>query len=232
MKIQPSQLNASIRDIPLPDNMNRLPVSAKGFPVPHFVARQTAPDWDFRVVNPQTVFDCVKQKRCWLCGQSLGTLFAFVTGPMCVVTKTSSEPPSHYSCAKYAAVACPFLANPRMKRNEADMPEGHTPPPGIAVMRNPGVTAVLLTRKYTTFPAGDGGMLIQMGRPTRVEWYAERRAATRAEVLGSIESGLPALVEQCEQELPQNRNDAKRELARYLNEAMEFMPPAGGAVPG
>ncbi len=32
-----------------------------------------------------------------------------------------------------------------------------------------------------------------MGEPESVEWYAEGRAATRAEVMASIESGLPNL---------------------------------------
>lgn len=227
MKIQPSQLNASIRDIPLPDNMRELPVSGQGYPVPHFVARETAPEWDFRVVNPMTVYDCVKSKRCWLCGQTLGSAFAFVVGPMCVVTKTSSEPPSHYSCGKYAAIACPFLAKPRMKRNEADLPDGHTPPPGIAIMRNPGVSAVLITRSYRTFNDGKGGMLLEMGQPTRVEWYAQRRAATREEIIESIDSGIGALMEQCDREATvELRKAAADQLKIQIWEAMEFMPPA------
>jgi hypothetical protein len=231
MKIQISQLNASIRDIPLPDNMNRLPVSDKGFPVPHFVARETAPDWDFRVVNPATTFDCLRNKRCWLCGQALGSLFTFVVGPMCVVTRTSAEPPSHYSCGKYAAIACPFLANPNMRRNEKALPDGHLPPPGVAIMRNPGVTAVLLTRKYKTFDDGHGGTLIQMGQPTRVEWYAERGLATREQVLQSIDSGMPLLVEQCNMEAtPKLKAEAHEELRQRLWATMEYVPPL--TIPG
>jgi hypothetical protein len=231
MRIQPSQLNASIRDIPLPDNMNRLPVSSKGYPVPHFVARETAPDWDFRVVNPVTVVDCIRNKRCWLCGQSLGSMFCFVVGPMCVITRTSSEPPSHYSCAKYAAIACPFLANPRMKRNEAALPDGHQPPPGIAIMRNPGVAAVVITRKYKPFEDGAGGLLIQMGQPVRVEWYAERVPASQRQVLDSIESGIGELYKQCDNEaLPHLQREARQQLERQFSDALHHVPPANAPI--
>ena len=51
-----------------------------------------------------------------------------------------------------------------------------------------------ITRTYDIFRVPNGnGVLIQMGEPESVEWYACGRAATRAEVVESIESGLPAL---------------------------------------
>lgn len=225
MKIQPSELNESIRGIPLPDYMRELPVSKRGYPVPYFVARQTAPDWDFRVVNPETTVKCLRRHLCWLCGQQMGTKLAFVVGPMCVVTKTSAEPPSHLSCAEYAAIACPFLSNPRMRRNEENMPEGHTPPAGIAIMRNPGVTAVLVTRRMRPFDDGHRRILIRMGDPDDVKWYAQRRAATYNEVMDSIESGLVTLMDQCNNEATQKlQEEAHSELAQYLSEAMRWVP--------
>jgi hypothetical protein len=230
MKIQTSQLNESIRHIPLPDNLRERPVSKQGFPVPYFAGFVNG-EWDFRVVAPNRFPECVRYKRCWVCGLSMGSMFCFVAGPMCIVSKTSAEPPCHYSCAHYAAIACPFLANPRMKRNEKDLPEGHQPPAGTAIMRNPGVTAVLLTRKYNLFDDGSGGKLIRMGQPTRIEWYAHRRQATREEVMESIDSGMSLLVDACNNEdTPRDREDAHQLLAAQLKEALHFLPPAGGVV--
>lgn len=237
MKIQKSELNASIRDIPIPPNMMERPVSRKGYPVPFFAGKVDG-EWDFRVVHPETFVRCVKEKLCWVCGQRLGSKLAFVVGPMCVVTSTSAEPPCHYSCAQYAAIACPFLAMPRMKRNEADLPEGHRPPAGVAIMRNPGVTAVLITRSFKLFKddtVEDGGVLVQMGKPDAVEWYAQRRHATHEEIMESVNSGLPLLWAQCDTEANEIlRADGRQELQTRIVDFMRRVPPpvsTSGGVP-
>src|SRR5262245_17927108 len=112
-------LNASIRDIPLPARMARLPISPAGYPVPWFVATIKG-EPDFRVIGPDKIARAVRADLCWLCGQTLGRFKAFVGGPMCAVNRTSAEPPSHRECAEYAVRACPFLTRPRMRRNEKD----------------------------------------------------------------------------------------------------------------
>ena len=111
---------------------------------------------------------------------------------MCAVNRTSAEPPSHYDCAFYAAQACPFLTQPRMRRNEKDIPEDTREPAGIMLKRNPGVTLVWVTRHYKPFKA-EGGVLFRLGDPGRVEFYAEGRKATRSEIMASIDSGMPIL---------------------------------------
>jgi hypothetical protein len=67
--------------------------------------------------------------------------------------------------------------------------------PGFAIVRNPGVAMIWVTREYEVFyvPPPQAGVLITMGTPERVEWYREGRPATRQEVLHSIETGLPNL---------------------------------------
>lgn len=222
MKIQRSQLNAAIREIPLPDHLKERPVSRQGYPVPFFAGKVDG-EWDFRVVYPETQVRCMREHLCWVCGQRLGQLKSFVAGPMCVITRTSAEPPCHYSCAAYAAIACPFLAAPRMKRNTKDLPEGHTNPAGIAIMRNPGVAAVLVTRSWKPFDDGQGRVLIRMGDPERIEWYAERRRATRAEVEASIDSGLELLYAEAV------KDDAVDELELYIERARKWLPQAEAA---
>lgn len=203
-------LNASIRDIEIPARMANRPVSRQGYPVPHFVGKVNG-EWDFRVIYPDTVINCMRRSTCWMCGQPLGAYRVFVAGPMCVATRTSAEPPCHLECARYAAVACPFLSQPRMRRNDKDLPEGHTAPPGVGIMRNPGVAAVYVTRSWKPFRDGRGGVLIRMGDPMRVEWYVERRPATRQEVTDSISSGAVLLVKESP---PDEYDDIMRAIAR------------------
>jgi hypothetical protein len=64
---------------------------------------------------------------------------------------------------------------------------------GFAITRNPGVAMLWITRQFEVFKDGKGGLLIQMGEPDSVEWWACGREATRAEVTASIDSGLPNL---------------------------------------
>src|SRR5687768_6618400 len=104
---------------PLPDKLKGLAVDRRGYPVPFFVG-YVGEEPDFRVVDPRKLLRCVKEKLCWVCGQPLDPIWVFVIGPMCGVNRISSEPPSHYQCARFSAEACPFLARPHMVRREND----------------------------------------------------------------------------------------------------------------
>lgn len=65
------------------------------------------------------------------------------------------------------------------------------------------------------------GVLFQIGRPFKTEWYARGRPATRAEVMESIESGLPALREADKQGgVP----DADAQINARLIEAIKLVP--------
>jgi hypothetical protein len=109
-------LNASIRDIPIPPRMAKRPISDRGFPVPWFVAKING-IWDFRAIEPGRIARAYNKNLCWLCGEPLGKFVAFVIGPMCSINRISSEPPSHRDCAEYAVRACPFLTQPRAARS-------------------------------------------------------------------------------------------------------------------
>jgi hypothetical protein len=191
-------------DLALPARMANLPKDKHGRPIPWFVAIiDDVPD--FRVIRRGGIVEAMRFKRCWVCGQPLGVNAAFVLGPMCAVNRTSAEPPSHRDCAIYSAQACPFLANPGMKRRERHLPDDRVEPAGVMITRNPGVALVWVTRRWSVFPDQNGRPLFDIGKPEQTYWYAEGRDATRAEVLASIESGLPLL-----------RDEAKKEGAYAL----------------
>jgi hypothetical protein len=175
---------------PLPFHMQSLPVDKRGFPVPAFVC------WfdgvpDFRVMDPRHLRRCIRQDRCWICGAGLNRFKVFTIGPMCCINRISSEPPSHYECAAFAAVNCPFLAHPLAKRG--DLGDLEPQAAGRMIERNPGCCALWITRSYQTFDAN--GVLFEIGDPVRIEFYANGRKATRAEIDQSIVTGLPFLEE-------------------------------------
>ena len=192
-----------------PPRMARLPLDARGFPVPWFVA------WfdgvpDFRVVREGGVPLAHNKGLCWLCGEPRGVYGAFVIGPMCGINRVSSEPPSHRECAEYAVRACPFLTRPMATRNERGLDAlGAVEPAGDMIKRNPGVTLLWVTKSYRPFRV-ENGALFRIGDPTEVAFFAKGRQATRAEIDASVSSGIHLLEEPAR---AQGR-DAERELAR------------------
>jgi len=136
---------------------------------------------------------------------------------MCVVNRNSAEPPSHYDCAKFSALACPFLTLPKAQRREANMPANTQELAGIMIPRNPGVTCLWTTKRYFVHNTARGP-LFNIGRSESVEWSAEKLPATREQVLVSIDSGMPSLRALCE--TPQDH----AALATAYNEVLPFLP--------
>lgn len=176
---------------PLPPKMSSLPIDERGYPVPYFVAWVDGKP-DHRIADATKMPKAVKLGLCWLCGQKLGRFKSFCIGPMCSITRTISEPPSHLECVRYAAQACPFMTRPRAKRRESNLPGDIIYPAGEGLKRNPGVVCVWTTLKSTPHTV-DGQLLFSIGDAEHTEWYAEGRPATRAEVDESINSGLHLL---------------------------------------
>ena len=63
-------------------------------------------------------------------------------------------------------------------------------------------------------------MLFSLGDPEKVEYFAEGRPATRAEILASMESGLPILRDIAAQE----GNDALQEGVEQYDLALQLVP--------
>lgn len=190
----------------LPPRMRGLPLDHRGFPVPWFVAwldgdgritHQDDPEAtpDFRVVDTRKFVRAVRERRCWLCGQPLGRFLAFVIGPMCAVNRINSEPPSHRECALFGMRACPFLSQPRMRRNAHELPEGMNPAAGFHLEHNPGAMCLwtALTFRPVEAQHGERGILFELGEPTTVEWFCEGRSATPGEIQAALAKGLPSL---------------------------------------
>lgn len=209
----------------LPDAIKVLPRDKRGFPVPAF-AEWIDGEPDFRVVKAGWRENCVNRRLCWICGCRLGDRKWFVTGPMCTVTRTTSEPPCHAQCAEFAVRVCPFLSMPLAKRNERGLPEERFIP-GDHIDRNPGVACVWETTSFRPFHAGVFGnvegpramrgnnWLIEMGDPVKVTAWAQGRPATRAELIQSIETGLPRLAEAAEKEGHEAQMELRRVVSAY-----------------
>lgn len=238
---------------PLPDRMKSLPIDARGYVVPWFVqwvqkeeciCEESSKDDcthchgtgvklipcpvgqgepEFRALDPKKRVEAILKKLCWVCGGKLGVNVVFVSGPMCGVSRTSAEPPSHFECAEWSAINCPFLSNPKRVRREDEIINNaqlRDSAPGIAITRNPGVTMLWVTRAFECFPDGDGGFLLQMGEPTRVLWYKEGLPATHTEVMTSVRSGLPNLYA-----IAEKQEGGMQALQGMITTFLAYIPP-------
>lgn len=195
-----------------------------GYPVPWFTpyvgVAGAGGHWDFQHVAQGKAQEALRKNCCWTCGEPLRMPCAFVVGPMCAVNRISAEPPSHVECAIYAAKACPFLARAKMERPSRT--EGDTDTlkqggsiPGIMLTRNPGVALVWVTANPVYYQED---RLFGLGEPVRVRWYAHSRAATREEVMESINTGYPTL------RALADSPEAVAELDKMVERAVELVP--------
>ena len=218
-------------DMPeLPRQIRALPVDKRGFPVPWFV-KWIDGEPEFRAMDPEKFAAAVRERRCWVCGGKLYDEMIFVVGPMCAINRISSEPPSHRLCARFSARGCPFLTRPHMHRREDEtFSNAKQHSPGMMVERNPGVTLLWFTRDYKlqrvqAMPhlGVAAGYLFNIGKPFETEWYAHGRPATRAEVMESIDTGLPIFREaNRKQGIDEAAGEA--EIQRRLQETMRLIP--------
>lgn len=207
----------------MPNRMKQLRRDDAGRPVPFFVEYVNGKP-DFRVMNRDHFALAVMQDLCWVCGKKLTKhqsqpIGTFVAGPMCLVNHVSAEPPAHADCAEWSAKACPFLNNPNKVRREGNLPDGWTEAPGEMILRNPGVTALIESTSWKAFKI-DQGVLFRFSQIRNVTWYREGREATTVEVLDSMETGMPALMEAAEAD----GELAVRQLQRLTVEALKWVP--------
>jgi hypothetical protein len=174
-----------IYEMPIPQHMCGLPRDLRNRPVPWFAWRDDDGVAHVTILDQEKWHHAVHDNLCWICGCPLDCLKTFVLGPINVITRTTTEPPSHPGCAKYAMCGCPFLSNPA--RGRKPVPERYIEPDpvighdGRRPAPNPGIFALWTTRSYEL------GLLrnqlaIIIGDPVHVAWWTRGRRATGAEL--------------------------------------------------
>ncbi|MEU2336897.1 hypothetical protein ABZ608_25420 [Streptomyces sp. NPDC013172] len=109
-----------------------------------------------------------------------------------------------------------------MRRRDSNLPADASEPDGVMIRRNPGVAVVWVTNGWHTIP---GYRLFHLGEPAEVLWFAEGRPATRGEALAGIDSGMPILQAEAEQDPDPALAQAMLEV--QYERALDLLP--GGA---
>lgn len=178
---------------PIPPDMQDLPVSQHGFPVPYFVKWVDGVP-DFRISDLSAMYTCTQMRLCMICGKPLRGEGVFAMGPISALTRGNDEPPMHRACAEFSAQACPWMLMPAKSRNEAK-----TKPEGILstndLLDTPGAVyegAPLIWCLYDTDCFGvqvqpNRTLMYLLGEPREIYWWKEGRRASRDEVIEGLE---------------------------------------------
>jgi len=183
-----------------PTYLNGRPI-VNGFVVPWFVAwylddkqvdeRTPGAKPSFPTVDFGKLVQAHKRNRCWICGNALGSNKAFVMGPSSAIMATSTEPPSHLSCAGYAVVTCPFITDPNRGYSSEKRPL-RASEKVIEEMsrRNPGLAVIWVTKTYE--PSRIGGQMAFkiIGQPVSIQFWKEKRKATYKEVADAMQLAI------------------------------------------
>ena len=160
--------------VPVPARMRALPVDRRGYPVPASWKSSTPAGFQDRLAEPHGALrrpSAVLDLR-----RGDGRQDGLRAGSDCCINRISSEPPSHYECAHFAAVACPFLAHPQAKRPIRPAKVKMVKPGGDMSLHNPGVACIWVTKRYAITRVSNG-VLFEVGEPERVEFFAHARPA-------------------------------------------------------
>lgn len=211
----------------LPDRIARLPLDERGFPIPWFVA------WfggkpDFRVIHTPRYRQAWDGQLCWVCGQKLGSFRAWVMGPVSLIEGATPEPPAHLDCGQFAARRCPYLANPRMRRNGRALP-AHGQAAGVTLEVEGGLTAIWITKGRGARPVeASGGAMFELDPPVRVEWYREGRVASPDEARAGLALGVPLLRAAVARQGPAALADLERRILKVERWLPPHAVPASG----
>lgn len=155
--------------IPMPLGVAALPIHLpSGYPVPAFVLVKEDGTVDFKVLDPARWADCVKRRRCAICGQKMRGLFAFVGGPLCAENHTYTDAPMHKECAEYAMRVCPFLAAPKYGYNKLRV-EGVRYKENVSTAR-PDKFALCVTSNYWAMEY-NGEVILRADMWVSVDWW-------------------------------------------------------------
>lgn len=154
--------------IELPENIANLPKDSRGYPIPFFVAWVKGVP-QFHLADPNKAVQCYKNRLCWVCGERLDQIVAFVGGPLSCDGGSFADAACHVECAEFSAKYCPHLATPNAKRRQSDIPA--TAPTGFTT-KHPEKIGVYITTGYRMINT-PGGFIFRAESALDIRWFRE-----------------------------------------------------------
>lgn len=107
-------------NLEIPKELSHLKIDKRGYPIPYFVSWING-EPEFRYMDAARVKRIIENKLCHICGIKLPKdYFYFISGPVGLQNKVSSDAAMHRVCAEFSLRACPHLFLQKAERREND----------------------------------------------------------------------------------------------------------------
>lgn len=160
----------------MPERLARRP-QFRGFPVPYTTLTRADGTPDFKVTDESEREECLRRRLCALCGEKLDYWIAFIGAEALIELREFYDPAMHQECARYAARACPFLANSEASYASPDYAPGevsHTH--YVPSSERPKRMGLYVTRSYQVvtrrISATEIVRIVRAGKPKSIDWAA------------------------------------------------------------
>lgn len=180
---------------------------------------------DPQVVRTVAARAAHEARRCFTCGHPLGAFSALTLTPAALITRATTEPPSHRKCAEYDVMGWMSVNHPAMHRQGFTVvePDDETAPDDEAgpVMPQPGegVVALFMTQEWSRQRGRD---MYSFRAEFAVTWWTHGRPATYPEALAGLVSGLEILRAKADKDGDPAR--AHELLTKQYERALELLP--------
>lgn len=104
----------------IPKELSHLKIDSRGYPIPYFVSEINGKP-EFRFIQPERLEMIISRKVCHICGKKLpDDFFYFISGPMGLQNRISTDAAMHRVCAEFSLRACPHMYLQRAERRDND----------------------------------------------------------------------------------------------------------------
>lgn len=136
-------------NIEIPKELSHLKIDSRGYPVPYFVSWIDGKP-EFRYLDPERLYMIFDRKVCHICGTKLPSDYVyFISGPMGLQNRISSDAGMHRVCAEFSLKACPHLYLQKAERRENDeLGKEIASQPSVLIKEKPPVVILVKASKW------------------------------------------------------------------------------------
>lgn len=107
-------------NLEIPKELSHLKIDERGYPIPYFVSEINGKP-EFRFIRSERIEMIIERKVCHICGKNLPTDYVyFISGPMGLQNRISTDAAMHHVCAEFSLFACPHIYLQKSERRHTD----------------------------------------------------------------------------------------------------------------
>lgn len=172
-------------NLEIPKELSHLKIDKRGYPVPFFVSWING-EPEFRYLDAVRAKMIIDNKLCHICGKKLNKdFFYFISGPIGLQNRISSDAAMHKTCAEFSLRACPHLYLQKADRRDNDeLGKAIGSMPSPVIREKPNTLFLIKSNKFKKV-LHEGQTYLQY-RPVSTEKYIYENGKLIKELLQSL----------------------------------------------